>query len=164
MISKHFATASKMGKKIFYFCDFFLQNPFLRGAVRENYFCFFFAFWGLGLIHFVATARDRAYIPSKNYPRQTLPIKYYPEKSYHKLKVVYLIGPLFHCRPLFVIHPSFVMDYHVVPAIVVDAYRIRPGVLAPRHNWNDEYIKTVTDWAWQHRVPVTCLPRLGCMG
>ena len=26
-------------------------------------------------------------------------------------------------------------------------------MLAPRHYWNDEYIKTITDWAQQHGVP-----------
>ena len=44
------------------------------------------------------------------------------------------------------------MDEHVVPTVVVDAYRVRPGLSAPRHNWKDEYIKTTTDWARQHGV------------
>ena len=41
------------------------------------------------------------------------------------MKDVLLIGPLFHCRPLFLMRPSFVMDSHVVPAVVVDAYRTK---------------------------------------
>ena len=47
---------------------------------------------------------------------------------------------------------AFVMDGHVVPTVVVDAYRARPGLSDPRHNWKDEYIKTITDWARQHGV------------
>ena len=64
IISKIFATASKMGKKYLIFLRFFLRNPFLRRALRQKlfFFAFVFAFWGLVLIHFVATARDRAYL------------------------------------------------------------------------------------------------------
>ena len=62
IISKIFATASKIGEEHFLFA-IFLWNPFLRRALHQKLFLsFFFAFWGLGLIHFVATARDRAYL------------------------------------------------------------------------------------------------------
>ena len=44
------------------FLRFFLPNPFLRRVLHQKIIVFFFAFWGLGLIHFVATARDRAYL------------------------------------------------------------------------------------------------------
>ena len=47
---------------------------------------------------------------------------------------------------------AFVMDGHIVPTVVVDAYQARPGLSAPRHNWKDEYIKTITDGARQHGV------------
>ena len=63
IISKIFATASKMGKKNL-FLRFFLQDPFLRRALHQKKIAFFFAFWGLGLIHFATAvaARDRAYL------------------------------------------------------------------------------------------------------
>ena len=48
------------------------------------------------------------------------------------------------------------MDVLVVPTVVVDAYRARPGLSAPRHNWSDECIKTVTDWARQHGIAGGC--------
>ena len=67
IISKIFAAASKMGKngqKTFFAIFFFLRNPFLRRVLDQKLiFCgFFLAFWGLGLIPFVATARNRAYL------------------------------------------------------------------------------------------------------
>ena len=52
---------------------------------------------------------------------------------------------------------AFVMDGDVVPTVVVDAYRARPGLSAPRHNWKDEYIKTITDWA-RHTTPQPFAP------
>ena len=66
IISKKFAAASKMsknGQKLF-FLRFFLRNPFLRRVLDQKliFLRFFFAFWGLGLIHFVATARNHAYL------------------------------------------------------------------------------------------------------
>ena len=75
--------------------------------------------------------------PSKNYQRQIL-----PKKNYPKIKVVFVIVVLphflgskvwiilFHYRPLF-LERSMV---HVVPTVVVDVYRARPGLSAPRHN------------------------------
>ena len=54
--------------------------------------------------------------------------------------------------PLFLVRSAFVMDGHVVPTVVVDVYRARPGLSAPRHNWKDEHIKTFTNWARQHGV------------
>ena len=36
---------------------------------------------------------------------------------------------------------AVVMDGHVVPTVVVDAYRARLGLSAPQHNWKDEYTK-----------------------
>ena len=65
IISKNSAAAaSKMGKngqKQFFLCDFFCGTDFCAGCWTKI-FLRFFAFWGLGLIHFVATARNRAYI------------------------------------------------------------------------------------------------------
>ena len=57
--------ASKMGKKYLPFCDSFLRNPFLRRLLDQKlsfFAVFFFAFWGLVMIHFVATARNREYL------------------------------------------------------------------------------------------------------
>ena len=58
IIRKNFAKASKMGRngqKLFIFA-IFLWNPFLRGVLDQKLFFLrlFLAFWGLGLIHFVA--------------------------------------------------------------------------------------------------------------
>ena len=53
-----------MGKNYFFFA-IFLRNPFLRRVLDQKliFFAgFFFVFWGLGLIHFVATARNCAYL------------------------------------------------------------------------------------------------------
>ena len=66
----------------------------------------------------------------------------------------HFLGPkvliiFFDCRPLFLAWSIFVMNVLVVP---VDAYQARPALSAPRHNWSDEYIKTVTDWARQHGI------------
>ena len=51
-----------MGKKNY--LRFFLRNPFLRRVLDQKLFFlrFFFAFWGLGLIHCVATAGNRVYL------------------------------------------------------------------------------------------------------
>ena len=66
IMSKNFAAASKMGKngQKKKFLRFFLRNPFLRRVLDQNLFFlrFFFAFGGLGLIPFVATTRNRAYL------------------------------------------------------------------------------------------------------
>ena len=49
------------------------------------------------------STQESIYSPSKNYPRQILPKKNVTQnKNYHTMKVVLLIGPLFHCRPLFI--------------------------------------------------------------
>ena len=51
----------KNGQKLFFLCDFFAEPIFRRVLDQKFIFCgFFFAFWGLGLIHFVATARNHA--------------------------------------------------------------------------------------------------------
>ena len=54
IISKIVATPSEMGKKYFDFA-IFLRNPFLRRVLHQK----LLFVRGLGLIHFVATARDR---------------------------------------------------------------------------------------------------------
>ena len=68
----------------------------------------------------------RRYSPSKNYSGQILPKKYYPKKyypkNYHRIKVILVIGLLFHSRPLFLVRPSF---WTVMLFLVVDAYRTR---------------------------------------
>ena len=52
-----------MGKNGQIFLRFFLRKPFSRRVLDQKKFeGFFCAFWGLGLIPFVATARNRAYL------------------------------------------------------------------------------------------------------
>ena len=66
IISKISAAASKMGKngQNYFFFAIFFRNPFLRRVLDQKliFLRFFFAFWGLRFIHFVATARNRAYL------------------------------------------------------------------------------------------------------
>ena len=93
--------------------------------------------------------RALVFLSGQKLPKANITPKNIAQKKYQTIKVALAIFLLIHCRPLFLICPSFVMGCHVVPAIVVDAYRTRP---APRNNWKDGYIKPINDWARQHGV------------
>ena len=58
----------------------------------------------------VTKDRNESTVRAKITQGKYYPKKYYPPKNYPKIKVVLVIGLLFHCTPLFLIRPSFVMD------------------------------------------------------
>ena len=63
----YFCDSIETRGKLFYFCDFFYGIQFCgalfwRTRAKIILVAVVFAFWGLGFIHFVATAQDQAYL------------------------------------------------------------------------------------------------------